>query len=81
MDLRSDNLNLKNHFDTKNTIAINNILSNGVANTKMKFSAENFNNQRIHFQLYNELNELVKLTDNSLYNEDWILVLNCEGFN
>ena len=80
-DLRSDNLNLKNHFDSKNTIAINYLGSKNNSFSKIKFITENFNNQRIHFQLYNELNELVKLTDNSLYNENWILVLNCEGFN
>jgi hypothetical protein len=80
-DLRSDNLNLKNHFDSKNTIAINYLGSKNNSFSKIKFITENFNNQRIHFQLYNELNQLVTLTDASFYNEDWILVLNCEGFN
>jgi hypothetical protein len=83
-DLRSDNLNLKNHFDTKNTIAMNNLLSNGVANAKMRFTAENFNNQRIHFQLFTEYNILVQSVVNNVsnnYNNPWILVLNCVGYN
>jgi hypothetical protein len=79
-DLRSDNLNLHDNYDNKNTLAMNWFGSNNTANAKIKFTTSNFNNQRVHFQLYNENNTLVQ---NNLgdYDNPWILILNCSGFN
>jgi hypothetical protein len=79
-DLRSDNLNLLHHYDNRNTIAINHFLSNSVASAKIKFTTSNFNNQRIHFQLYDE-NNILKINDGANYNHPWILILNCTGLN
>jgi hypothetical protein len=80
MDLRSDNMNLRNHYDTKGTIAMNSALTNSVASAKITFTTENFNNQRIHFQLFNELNQTVQF-DGGDCDNPWILILNCFGIN
>jgi hypothetical protein len=77
-DLRSDNLNLHDHFDSHNTIAMNYFLSDNVANARIKFTTANFNNQRVHFQLFDENNTLVQNGENN-YNHPWILILNCTG--
>jgi hypothetical protein len=49
-----------------------------VASAKIKFTTANLNNQRIHFQIYDENNNL-KLNDGGDYNHPWILILNCIG--
>jgi hypothetical protein len=80
IDLRSDNLNLRNHYDTKGTIAINSVLSGGSSNANITFTTENFNNQRIHFHLFDEFNHTLQY-DGGDADTHWILVLNCFGIN
>jgi hypothetical protein len=81
IDLRSDNLNLRNHYDTKGTIALNSTMNGAImANAKITFTTENFNNQRIHFHLFDEFNHTLQY-DGGDADTHWILVLNCFGIN
>ena len=80
-DLRSDNLNILNKYDNRNTIAMNWFGSYNMASAKMKFTTSNFNNQRIHFQLNDENDALLKNDAGDNYDLPWILILNCTGFN
>ena len=78
-DLRCDNLSLINHYDIKHSIALCNATDVLVSVAySMPFMTENFNNKRIHFQLYNEVNDIIA-NNGAPYANNWTLILKCTG--
>jgi hypothetical protein len=86
VELRSSDLNINNGGDTQNkslkTVALL-TLGNSYPSSSFNFRCENFNNKLVHFQLYDDVNNLLTSdlyasgVDN--YDDSWILVLKMTG--
>jgi len=75
-------LDINNGNDTKNTslrsLAFTDLKSNSSSVSQMTFILDNFNNRIVNFQLRNNQNNLLLNKDASNYDENWILILECQ---